>query len=256
MKFFLNFFFFFLCVFTPNLTASVCKLNNDVIIYEMNELKPIKGLDSIEVTEQELIQPVPDPHSKNDFAVKFKIKHDSFLNKGFRSEAVIKDYIYGNILYSYSFEIFIPTSFVSDTQWNILAQWHDQPDKLAGQTWHTYPSNPPPLALLIDDFKLYMIYRPNVGAKIKSLQYSIDPGTWNKIQFNILWSLDEDGFIVAYLNGKPFLSKEGSSKFSGQNIYNKAGNYFKFGIYRGSGSSFENEVYFKNLIITASCLPS
>jgi hypothetical protein len=89
--------------------------------------------------------------------------------------------------------------------------------------------------------------------KVVALDDSIKKGKWYTIRVNIKWSITNQGYIAAWLNGKPFTPFNGiHNKVYGTNLYNDIENTFKFGYYRYWDNSKPTPIYFDYILRTRS----
>ena len=139
----------------------------------------------------------------------------------------------------YGFSIFVPEDYGLSNTWEILAQWHDEPN-----SW----SNPnlgrsnPPLSLGIEQDYWRMnnvwdrdpvtregewAYDGSYHAR-QSVMGDVDYGTWTDWVFRIKWSYGNDGVLQVWKNGELVVDR------TGPNTYNdNLGPYFKMGLYKG-----------------------
>ena len=73
--------------------------------------------------------------------------------------------------------------------------------------------------------------------------------------FHIGWSPGADGFVEAFLNGKPFTPRNSTPrngtphKVFGPNMWNAASHYLKIGLFRSGETTTTNRVYFDEVRI-------
>lgn len=177
---------------------------------------------------------VNDTVRRGNFAVKFLLRPGDVTNNGNRVELGVHNCAkYGTEVY-YGWSFMIDTSW-SDTHYCLLSQWQNLPDYMNGEEWNnTFPS-PPPLALVYVDGMLNINRNEKVvNENIQTIgSRPISKGIWYNVIFRVYWSDCDDGYIEAWLNDVPVIDGS-SNRFYGANLYNRAGNYFKFGLYRGS----------------------
>ncbi len=212
-------------------------------------------------------------------SAKFTVTPDSYVNSGVRSELSFDQQIEEEDETFYEYSIFIPDNYIdvdsvkaSDgtPNWQVMGQWHEQPDKCIGQTWDDISGNSPPIALyynylsttdnvysnLLKDPNFLTIYGldPNWNnVSTFSLVYGgktiaiakINKGEWLRVKFHIKWSRSDVGFIQAWINNANFTN----GKVSGKNMLNNASHYFKFGLYRNPTIPFTNSIYYDDLVI-------
>lgn len=166
------------------------------------------------------------------------------IHNGYRSEISLHyPYIIGGTV-SYKFKIMIPSSFSISTKsnfWFLLAQWHDQPNILRGETWKNFPHNSPPLSLQVERVgNDYFLSVQQIGQEKFTFSFPFDQ--WISMSFTVTWSNRENGIVV-------FESLGHKKEFTGKNMLNDYWHYFKFGIYRAPVVLDNLSVYFKDLII-------
>lgn len=89
--------------------------------------------------------------------------------------------------------------------------------------------------------------------KVVALDDTIQKGKWYTIRVNIKWSKTNNGYIAAWLNGKPFTPFNGvNNKIYGANLYNDIENTFKFGYYRYWDNSKPTSIYYDYVVKTRS----
>lgn len=184
---------------------------------------------------------------KNRAEIKFKDKE--FEHKNFYNQEEIW----------YSWKFLIPEDYTdhSLSSLQIMGQWHQWYPK--GQDFgyfeKVYGKNIAPSISLnygrsgnISGVMLYLSFDPKVKSETFGPLY-IKKGEWNEVKFNIKWSDSNNGFVAAYLNGKPFILNSKENRRYGRNILTNQGDYFKLGLYRGEGLDSVNSVYFDDVRI-------
>lgn len=141
--------------------------------------------------------------------------------------------------YWFAFSIFLPMDFAIDRSPEILAQWHNYPDFVLGETWMS-----PPLALHTSNGK-WLINRlwdnstvssnPTIAAKGFSRQHDLgayiaDKGRWTDWVFHIKWGwqASQDPKLEVYKNGLMVLNQNGQPNTTND----VAAPYFKMGLYK------------------------
>ena len=212
-------------------------------------------------------------------SVKFTITPQSLINNGNRSELTFDQMIKSGDLTNYAYSIYIPTDYQDvpslrqqdgTPNWQVLGQWHDQPDECIGQTWDDIAGNSPPVAVYYnyltksDQNYLDLLAGSEIrnihgfdetwdGVSTILLEYDRQPvaiakiqkGHWYRLAFQIKWSTDENGTIQAWINDEPFTS----GMVNGKNMHNNASHYFKFGLYRNPLIPYTNSIYYDDLVI-------
>ena len=179
-----------------------------------------------------------------DNALKFVIsENQKKINNGIRSEITV-DYPFkkGEEVY-YSFDIFIPISFKSDShgRWSSLGQWHDQPNPDLSESWQTFPRRSPLVFIFDKIIDEKQVFGLNYGNE--KIRLPLKVGQWNKLSFHFKWSLGFDGFLELKVNNGKKIS------FFGKNMHNAYQHYLKIGLYRHPNIIGANYVYYRNLKI-------
>ncbi len=158
--------------------------------------------------------------------------------------------------------------------WQVIGQWHQQPDFENGESWENYPEAGKSVPIAINynffsnsDSSYSAIkndpqtatlhgYNPEWNnVSTISLSYGnppkaiavmkIEKNTWYTIKLHIRWGEDENGFVQAWVNGNEFTD----GRHYGVNMLNSASHYFKFGLYRNPGILYTNSIYYDDIII-------
>lgn len=176
-------------------------------------------------------QIVSSPTHTGKNAVKFTLNRgDPYIASRPRAELRLKP-VPANSEWTYRFSLLIPTNNATDPSYEIVAQWHEQPDFDSGETWRR-----PPLTLSIRnnqfgvsnrwDPKPVSVIFKEAGSQSWKLG-EVAKGKWTDWVFHVKWSYKSDGLLEVWKNGKLVVRK------TGPNTYNdKRGPYFKIGIYK------------------------
>lgn len=198
---------------------------------------------------------VDSPVRKGNHALKNTLLPDDYINNGYRAELAIYNCAKYKTEVFYGFSLLIDPSY-SDLQYNILCQWQDLPDYYRGESWDVFPvlhGSPPPLSLTYVNGTLELKMNVNPLSSNETFRIgdavTIDKNKWYDLVFHIYWSTDETAFIEAWINNTHITPYNGNDyKFYKTNLYNRAGNYFKFGQYRGKNKTVSgNTVYFDEI---------
>lgn len=206
------------------------------------------------------IKLVSTPVRKGNFSLKNTLLPDDFIFNGYRSELAIYNCA------KYKTEVFYGFSFMIDSnytnhEFNLICQWQDQPDYLQGENWEPSPNlhgSSPPLALVYvnGSLELRMNDSPNSNNSTFLIGNSqlINKSQWYDIVAHIYWNDDNTAFAEFWLNGNFITLFNGTdNKYYKRNLFNRAGNYFKFGQYRGKeNTSNTNIIYFDEVKIGTS----
>jgi hypothetical protein len=139
--------------------------------------------------------------------------------------------------YWYGFSIFLPKDYVADPVWQVVAQFHDNPDNTAENgrnpilsfwvqngVW-TIASISDSKAATVKDAKGKFVYE---GFRKYALG-AYDVGVWTDWVVHVKWSYLDDGVLEIWQNGKLVVSQLNSP-----NCYNdQVMPYFKMGLYMG-----------------------
>ncbi len=228
-----------------------------------------------EVAGRDNFRFVSQPAQGTDQALQLTVRGDQVINKGNRAEVSFTD---SDPLCQQAWtrwHFMIPTDFVDapadQLRWQIIAQWHDQPDTSLGQSWENYPGNSPMLALSygtyaaehqkkLDEVGIEIVFQP--GDPIVTLIYGVgdasklvgvarlSKGQWYEVTAHTYFSLGEDGFAGFWLNGEALVnSADGYAR--GRNMFNRAPAYLKMGIYRNPELKDDNSIYLDEFSRTA-----
>ncbi len=202
-------------------------------------------------------QIVNNPVRKGKYALKNILHPDDFVNNGYRTElAIYNSANYKSEVY-YSFSFWVDSNYL-DTTYNLVCQWQDLPYYLQGEDWTPSPTlhgSAPPISLTYvnNTIELKMNDNPSssnqtflVGEPLK-----IKKGKWYDVVAHIYWSDDKTAYQEISINGKSITPFNGLDyKYYHRNLFNRAGNYFKFGQYRGKNKTeHTNIIYFDEVKI-------
>ncbi len=204
---------------------------------------------------------VSDIVRKGRYALKINLKGDDIVNNGNRAELVIKnDDPYGSEVY-YAWSFYIPEDYQDSNirdPWQILGQWHHEPNFAKGETWEKNGVRPPTISLhygvLDDDSPAVAIDKYGKEEEKRKVAFKrIEKGKWYDFIVHIKWSLNEDGFVEAWLNNEPFEILEGEkregNKILGATMFNELPHFFKVGLYRNPLIESKNVIYIDEIEI-------
>ncbi len=142
----------------------------------------------------------------------------------------------------YGFSVFLPSDYVADKVWELVAQWHVDPDDAVEQAALRNPA----LALESANgvWRISNASDPRAqtpgrdGVTNRSFQLgAYETNKWTDWVFHIKWSYLSDGVLQVWKDGKLVVNA------TGPNCYNdNKGPYFKMGIYKGWGSMASDQV--------------
>jgi hypothetical protein len=200
---------------------------------------------------------ITDPVRKGKYALKNTLRTDDYIDNGYRAELAVYNCAKYKTEVYYGFSFMIDSSY-TDQAYNILCQWQDLPNFDLGETWQPSPvlhGSPPPVGITYVNGTIELKMNDNPSSSNQTFRVGdaqkITKQKWNDIIFHIYWSDDNSAFIEAWLNGNLFTPFNGTDyKYYHRNLYNRAGNYFKFGQYRGKDKTQNtNIVYFDEVKI-------
>lgn len=133
--------------------------------------------------------------------------------------------------YWYGFSIYLPPNYAVDNIWEVVAQWHNVPDKNLGELYLN-----PPMGIYIENgvWRLSTLWdsRPVTDKNYEGkAEYKLGPhetGKWTDWVFHVKWSPRSDGLLQVWKNGSKVVDKAGPIGFN-----DATGPFFKMGIYKG-----------------------
>ncbi len=234
---------------------------------------------NIEAKHSTDIEISSDTFNQGSKSVRFSVSPDSYINRGNRAELTFDQMIKSGAETFYMYSLFIPDDYQDvgsikaddgKPNWQILGQWHEQPDECLGETWDDIANNSPPIAIyynyltksdpeylnLLADPEFMNLYGVDTNwddVSTLALEYGgntvaiheINKGAWIDLKLHIKWSEGNDGFIQAWIDNKMLTN----GIVIGSNMLNKASHYFKFGLYRNPTIPYTNEVYYDDIEI-------
>jgi len=149
----------------------------------------------------------------------------------------------------YAWSLKIPTDYSESSDWQVVGQFHDQPDYANGERWENYPAHSPPVSFIYKNGKIGLtVHHPFETGTVVISERAITKGAWNDIILRIYWSTKSDGYIEAWINNSPMTDDSGEiTRYQFRNLYNDAGNYLKLGLYRSNAITTKNSVYFDEI---------
>ena len=203
---------------------------------------------------------VTNPVRKGNFALKNTLRPQDYIFNGYRTELSVYNCA------KYKTDVFYALSFMidpnyADQQYNLICQWQDLPNFNQGENWEPTPllhGSAPPIAIVYVNGKIELKMNENTNSNSNTFlvgnTQAINKGQWYDAIFHIYWSDTNKGYIEAWLNGNYITAYNGKDhKFYRGNLYNRAGNYFKFGQYRGKEKTNNtNIIYFDEVKIGSS----
>ena len=168
------------------------------------------------------------------------------INNGIRSEVAIGYPFTEGDTVEYRWSIMLPEvdgPGGTARQWWIIAQWHDQPDPRRGETWATFKSQSPPVAIYVEK-RNDVVGIGLQGLLGKKLSWTAAPtNTWLDLTATIHWSTTSSGSVRLSVARHPefeFISY-------GKNMLNNYQHYFKAGQYRTPEVIGNSAIYIKDI---------
>lgn len=192
---------------------------------------------------------------KGDFCAKFSIDSSEYWTspysgiKSARSEIQIFKVAPSEKEIYYGWSVKIPEDYIESSYWQVIGQFHDQPDFENGETWDNYPANSPPVSMIYKNGKIGITVCIPYGNGVEVIsERPIVKGQWTDVILQIYWSTSSNGYIKAWINDIPMTDNSGTiTQYNFRNLYNNSGNYFKIGLYRSNDIKTRNVVYFDEI---------
>lgn len=154
-------------------------------------------------------------------------KADGEVNSGYRAEVDGSIESSNNVERWIGFSVYIPASYVTDLEAEVIFQYHDYQ---TGGSGHS-----PPFSLAIGNGQFYIIILSSPVVNATTGIYAgyhplgnYTAGQWYNFVFHIRFAYDNTGLVESWVNGQRPISP-----IIGPNNYNNTtGNYPKFGIYK------------------------
>lgn len=203
---------------------------------------------------------VAHPVRKGNYALKNTMRPDDYIFNGYRSELSVYNCAKYKTEVYYAFSFMIDSGY-SDPAFNLICQWQDLPYYIQGETWEPNPNlrgSSPPMALVYVDGNLELKMNENPTSDkdtyLVGTPQPIQKGVWYDIIAHVYWSDDQTAYTEVSINGTYITPANGADhKFYRPNLFNRTGNYFKFGHYRGKDKpQHTNIIYFDELKIGSS----
>ncbi len=192
----------------------------------------------------------PEPVRGGSRAGRFIVRNGDQPTTGTRAELGLSDLYGHNTEVYYGWSFYIDPASVDVDKWQLVGQWHDAPDPLLNEDWSGYIPTSPPLSVLYQNGKLSLILRSTElwgpGKTIGSV--AVNKGEWIDLTFQVYWSVTDEGWVSATVNGTPITGSAGNGfKARGRNLRNKAGNFLRIGVYRDESIATPLTVYYDDI---------
>lgn len=175
-------------------------------------------------------------------ALKVTLRQGDKIHNGTRSEAALYHVApYGaEVLYQFAF--FIPLDYSESSDWQLIAQFHDQPDFYAGEIWTGYQPLSPPVSFTYKNGLLILTMNTPGNETVRVTERTIAKGVWHQVALRAFWSEGPDGWIEAQLDNTVW-----TERYYRPNLYSRGGNYFKLGLYRSPDITTTNSIYYDDV---------
>lgn len=200
---------------------------------------------------------VPDPWRPGNHVAGFFLNRDDPLVHGAKRVEMELGCVVLGEAYRYVFETCLPNDYPTDASGDNIAQWHDMPDFILGETWRN-----PSLKLVIRDGRWLLSHRWSSvrvnrffwekEARDTSEEVDLgvaENGRWVRWEFRVLWAWDDRGRLQILRDGRSIYRKQVPTAY-----HDWRGPYFKIGMYKPDWSvnpamSTVNErhIYFDNV---------
>ncbi|WP_417730178.1 polysaccharide lyase [Rosistilla oblonga] len=207
---------------------------------------------NVDVATAESIAIVDDPRGR---CLGLRIAPDQpKLHGGVRAEVSVDFPFTENDRVRYAWRFKFADDFISDdpqNRWWVIGQWHDQPDARQNETWETFESRSPPIALGIGDVDGQLSVGMTYGVtkdnqpQFVSAPVPIQRGDWIAVEALVHWSQGAEGRAEFFIDG----SAEPSMVATGPNMNNGYQHYLKIGMYRHPDIETQNWIYIDDVSI-------
>ncbi len=203
---------------------------------------------------------ITNPVRKGKFALKNLLRPDDYINNGYRAELAIYNCANYKTEVFYAFSFMVETNY-SDQEYNLICQWQDLPNYAQGEDWEPTPTlrgSSPPMALVYVNGAVELKMNENPMSDSETFlvgnAFPVVKGQWYDVIAHVFWSDDATAYTEVMINGNFITPVNGNDyKYYRPNLFNRAGNYFKFGQYRGKNKTLHtNILYFDEVKIGSS----
>ena len=206
---------------------------------------------------QDAARILPDPRRTGKHEAGFFLKREDALVQGAKRVEMKLGCVGLGEAYRYAFEACLPDDYVPEAAVDNIAQWHDLPDFLLGETWRS-----PSLKLMIRDGRWLLSHRWS-SAKVNRFLWErmgrdaneevdlgeVEKGKWVRWEFRVLWAWDDRGRLRILRDGRSAYRKQGPTAYR-----DWRGPYFKIGMYKPDwsvnpsvSSVNERHIYYDNV---------
>ena len=210
----------------------------------------------LEIAAREAVR-INDEAGKQSLELSLSPEHGR-KNRGNRAEVSVDFPFTQGETVRYEWQFMLPNEFPSDAprnRWWLIAQWHDQPDRVHGETWDDHPERSPSVALSIGEDnetkELVLALNYGTGTVRNFGPVPLKRGVWHNVAVMVTWSTTDTGRVAMYLDDmdKALLTAEGA------NMHNRFQHYLKLGMYRHPEIMSRNSIHIRQLSIATTEKP-
>ena len=210
----------------------------------------------LEIAAREAVR-INDEAGKQSLELSLSPEHGC-KNRGNRAEVSVDFPFTQGETVRYEWQFMLPNEFPSDAprnRWWLIAQWHDQPDRVHGETWDDHPERSPSVALSIGEDnetkELVLALNYGTGTVRNFGPVPLKRGVWHNVAVMVTWSTTDTGRVAMYLDDmdKALLTAEGA------NLHNRFQHYLKLGMYRHPEIMSRNSIHIRQLSIATTEKP-
>ena len=236
----------------------------------------------LEVSSPESLDLVTTPARRGARSLGLSAHQGSTANGGTRAELTWDPGDRAGSTAYYAWSVWIPPDWpdidrVKDPSgrpnWQILAQFHDQPDCQLGETWDDYAGKgqSPPISLQYfwltrEDPDVQAVFDQGTAERVVGLTEAsrerpqqgllvgvppelravapIEKGRWYDLRLAVSWSSGESGRVEWTLNDVTVVNH------AGRNMLNAASHYFKVGLYRNPEIVPDQRLFLDEIFVT------
>ncbi|MEZ4224726.1 MAG: heparin lyase I family protein [Polyangiaceae bacterium] len=230
---------------------------------------------SVEGSVTNLVSVTPDPTSPSNRVASMHVEPGELVNAGSRAEIAYDNRDVPGTVAWYRWRFLVPSDYTephdttgTDDQgrpmWQVMGQWHDQPNVEAGESWDSYPGHSPAISAHHGTVngRSSLVTIIGVAGRERTLgPVELVKGKWHELLWHIGWSTGDDAFVAVWLDGVA-LSRlsdgtvlpvvENEARVRGRNMWNAYPHYLKLGLYRNASFTAANTVYYDDVTISAA----
>ena len=254
MKIQIGFLWLFLasCSLTPVNTPLPFELQ--LPIFKNFELGTLEGFypELPTLSNAQMVTPPPGgPLNLGTQSLQLTVAPGQEVNHGNRAEVALYQVgQYGSTVF-FGWRFYIPTGDPDSFTWQIMAQWYQLPDFWKGENFDAFFAHPPVVFTYTPGF---VEVQTSVGGEVTLGKTPITKGNWHSVVYEICFRDDAQGFVQVWVDGIPLTPSNGTdNRVYRPTLHNRAGTYWKLGLYRGIPSQTQapttNSVILDNIAV-------